>query len=114
MAERVYLHVGLPKTATTYLQTILWANRDVLEEQGVRLPGHSRRAHLWASRVVREHPAAQTEASPRQHGAWDRLRADIAEWHGTALISHEFFAAASTEQAARMVSDLAPRRSTSS
>ena len=51
MAERVYLHVGLPKTATTYLQTILWANRDVLEEQGVRLPGHSRRAHLWASRV---------------------------------------------------------------
>ncbi len=58
MAERVYLHVGLPKTATTYLQTILWANRDVLEEQGVRLPGHSRRAHLWASRVVREHPAA--------------------------------------------------------
>ena len=39
MAERVYLHVGLPKTATTYLQTILWANREVLEEQGVRLPG---------------------------------------------------------------------------
>ena len=43
MAERVYLHVGLPKTATTYLQTILWANRDALEEQGVRLPGSSRR-----------------------------------------------------------------------
>ena len=39
MAERVYLHVGLPKTATTYLQTILWANRDALEGQGVRLPG---------------------------------------------------------------------------
>ena len=57
MAERVYLHVGLPKTATTYLQTILWANREVLEEQGVRLPGDSRRAHLWASRVIREHPA---------------------------------------------------------
>jgi hypothetical protein len=99
MAERVYLHVGLPKTATTYLQTILWANRDVLEQQGVRLPGHSRRAHLWASRVIRGHPAATEEASPRQHGAWDRLRADVAQWHGTALISHEFFAAASTEQA---------------
>ena len=59
MAARVYLHVGLPKTATTYLQTILWANRDALEQQGVRLPGGSRRAHLWASRVIREHPASR-------------------------------------------------------
>jgi hypothetical protein len=108
MAARVYLHVGLPKTATTYLQTILWANREALQNQGVRLPGHSRRAHLWASRVIRDHPAATEEASPHQHGAWDRLRADVAEWHGTALISHEFFAAASTEQATRMVSELEP------
>jgi len=108
MAERVYLHVGLPKTATTYLQTILWSNREVLEEQGVRLPGYSRRAHLWASRVIRGHPAATREASPHQHGAWDRLRADVAHWRGTALISHEFFAAASAEQSARMVSELAP------
>ncbi len=108
MAARVYLHVGLPKTATTYLQTIMWANRDALEQQGVRLPGGSRRAHLWASRVIREHPASLDPATPRQHGAWDRLREDVAGWPGTALISHEFFAAASTEQAARMVSDLAP------
>ena len=108
MAARVYLHVGLPKTATTYLQTILWGNRDALEAQGVRLPGHSRRAHLWASRVVREHPAALAHPSPREREAWELLCADVAEWRGTALISHEFFAAASTEQAARMVSDLHP------
>jgi len=107
MAERVYLHVGLPKTATTYLQTILWANLDVLQEQGVKLPGRLRRTHLWASRVVREHPA-YVEASERQRESWNRLRDEIADWHGTALISHEFFAAASTEQAARMVSELAP------
>ena len=107
MAERVYLHVGLPKTATTYLQTILWANLDVLQEQGVKLPGGLRRTHLWASRVVREHPA-YVEASERQRESWNRLRDEIAEWHGTALISHEFFAAASAEQAARMVSELAP------
>ena len=31
MAARVFLHVGLPKTATTYLQTILWGNRELLE-----------------------------------------------------------------------------------
>jgi len=108
MAARVYLHVGLPKTATTYLQTILWGNRDALENQGVRLPGASRREHLWASRVIREDPPFLEKASKHQRGAWDRLRADAARWDATALVSHEFFAAASAEQAARMVSDLAP------
>ena len=48
------------------------------------------------------------KSSEHRLGAWDRLVADVAEWEGTALITHEFFAAASPEQAARMVRDLAP------
>ena len=36
------------------------------------------------------------------------MRADVAAATGTAIISHEFLAAASAEQAARMVADLAP------
>ena len=107
MAARVFLHVGLPKTATTYLQTILWTNRPLLEEQQVRLPGTARYEHLWATRIIREDPAFEN-ANEHRRSAWERLRADVAEWPGTALISHEFFAAASTEQAARMVADLAP------
>ncbi len=47
MAATVFLHIGLPKTATTYLQTILWGNREVLEQQGIRLPGPERRFHYW-------------------------------------------------------------------
>lgn len=107
MAARVFLHIGLPKTATTYLQTILWANREVLEQQQVRLPGAERREHLWATRTVREDPT-QEKSSRRRREAWSRLREDIDAWSGTALISHEFFAAASAGQAARMVADLAP------
>ncbi len=107
MAARVFLHIGLPKTATTYLQTILWGNRDALERQGLRLPGAERREHLWASRVVREERALDT-ANERRRGIWDRLRADVTQWPDTALISHEFFGAASAEQAQRMVADLAP------
>lgn len=107
MATRVYLHIGLPKTATTYLQTILWNNREVLEDQKLRLPGAERRAHLWASRIIREDPMVE-QASDLRKGTWDRLRNEIAEWPGDAIISHEFFAAASQEQAARMVADLAP------
>ncbi len=105
----MYLHVGLPKTATTYLQTILWSNRSVLEGQEVRLPGRARRDHLWASRAIRETADQQQQRrSEQQRRAWERLRDDVAAWPGTSIISHEFFAAASAEQAARAIVDLAP------
>lgn len=107
MASRVYLHIGLPKTATTYLQTILWGNREALRAQGVLMPGEARHDHLWASRIVREDPLFRSSREHRLQ-AWQRLRDDVAAWEGVAIISHEFFAAASPEQAQRMVSELAP------
>ena len=38
MARRVYLHIGLPKTGTTFLQTTMWHNRRQLEAAGLPLP----------------------------------------------------------------------------
>jgi len=35
----VYLHIGEPKTGTSYLQNSLWSNRAGLAAQGVVLPG---------------------------------------------------------------------------
>lgn len=107
MAERVYLHIGLPKTATTYLQRILWEHQDQMRGEGLLLPGAARREHLWASRIVRNEAfdASVTEA---QSTAWDRMLLEMADWPGRALVSHEFFAAASAEQAQRVVEQLAP------
>jgi hypothetical protein len=107
MARSVYLHIGLPKTATTYLQTICWAARDQMRADGVLLPGRERRDHLWASRMVRD-DARAARRSERERTAWDRLRAELADWSGTGLVSHEFFAAASADQARRMVAALEP------
>ncbi|MEX0429372.1 hypothetical protein AB3X52_17270 [Nocardioides sp. DS6] len=109
MADEVFIHLGLPKTGTTYLQTILWNARDQLRADGLLLPGQERRDHLWASREVREDPNLH-RLPARAATAWQRLRDEIAVWSGRALISHEFFAAASAEQAARMVDALAPAR----
>lgn len=106
MSQRVFLHVGLPKTGTTYLQTLLWHNRDVLRRQGVLLPGDSARQHLWASGVVREDPKLERRSPEAKH-AWDRLVADINAWEGTAIVSHEFFASASATQAEGAVAALA-------
>ncbi|GAA1501745.1 hypothetical protein [Nocardioides humi] len=107
VSRRVFVHIGLPKTATTYLQTIVWASRDRLREDGVLLPGLGRFDHLWSSRIVREDPRLP-KATEEHRTAWERLRAEIAAYDGDALITHEFFAAASAEQAARMAEQLAP------
>ncbi len=107
MAEKVFLHLGLPKTGTTYLQTVMWADRERMREQGVLLPGRERRDHLWATRIIREDPHLATY-DERVRESWGVLQQEIAAWEGTALISHEFFAGAAPEQAARMVAALAP------
>ena len=75
MAATVFLHIGLPKTATTYLQTILWGNEAVLAEQGLLLPGPERRYHYWCTRIVRGDAAFAERANPRQLAAWDTVRA---------------------------------------
>jgi hypothetical protein len=105
VASTVFLHIGLPKTGTTYLQTILWNNRGELRRQGVLLPGFGPRQHLWASGVVREEPNLENRHVDAPH-AWDVLTREVNAWDGTAVISHEFFAGASPEQASRAVAAL--------
>jgi hypothetical protein len=105
VVDRVFLHIGLPKTATSYLQTIVWSNRDRLRQAGVVVPGSTRTDHLWASREVRDDPH-QHRAPERHRTAWTRLQRELASSSGTGLISHEFFAAASGRQARDLVAAL--------
>lgn len=99
----VYIHVGAPKTGTTFLQEILWANRDRLADEGVLLPGRQVE-HFHATLGVREisldrHPGAAPDA-------WEQLAAQALAWDGRAIISHELFAGASEEQARRALEAL--------
>ena len=102
--RRVFLHVGLPKTGTTYLQDALWANKQVLRERGLLLPG-ARRRHLLASLEVREDPGLARRPGDTAH-PWQDLVAEAQQWPGDVLVTHEFFAAASVEQVRRVVADL--------
>lgn len=107
MAERVYLHIGLPKTGTTYLQGVLWDNRDRVRRDGVLLPGDGHREHLWAALDLqgRKKLARRGRRAP---GSWGRLRDELAAYDGTGLVTHEFFCGASAEQAERAIAELAP------
>ena len=100
----IYLHIGGPSTGTTYLQDALWAHRDRLADRGLLLPGR-RRWHLLASLEVREDPGLANRPGRVEH-PWRDLVAEVAQWPGDALISHEFFAAASEDQVRRAVADL--------
>lgn len=102
---RVWLHVGLPKTGTTYLQHVLWENKPALRAHGVLLPGATRRRHLLASLDVREDPKLARRPGDVAH-PWQDLVEEIRRWGRDAEISHEFFAAASTPQVQRIVDDL--------
>lgn len=100
--RRAFLHIGLPKTGTTYLQHVLWGNRDRLRRDGVFLPGFGHREHLWAALDLQERPrlAKRHRKAP---GSWQRLVDEALGRDEDVLLTHEFLCGASAEQAARAV-----------
>ncbi len=107
MTERVYLHVGAPKSGTTYLQQVLELNRSELAQAGVLVVGSSQVERIHASMVVREDKRLE-KLPPRAHQAWARLVEQIRAWEGpVAVLSYELFAGATTGQAERALGDLA-------
>jgi hypothetical protein len=100
----VLLHVGCPKTGTSYLQDVLFRNQFVLREHDILYPADRFDAHFLAALDLMTLPwgGIETEAV----GAWDRLAEQVREWHGTSIISHEIFARATPTQVERALASL--------
>jgi hypothetical protein len=105
-APRVCLHIGEPKTGTSYLQSLLWSNRARLAAQGVVLPGYDHHDHNRASRDVREAPRAPSDPADPWVGDWDVLIGQALRAGGTALISDEILAACNPRQTDRALRSL--------
>jgi hypothetical protein len=103
---RVYLHIGEPKTGTTFLQDALWANRARLAAQGLQLPGYSDRDHSRASRDLRQARRPLSDPADPWIGEWDVLAGQALRARGPAVISNELLAASSPQQAERAVRSL--------
>lgn len=100
MARRVLLHVGTPKSGTTYLQSLWWHHRDALAERGLLLPGEGIGDHFHAASLVTERTEVTERLSGPQRRIWDDLLEHVRQWGGTALVSHELFARATAGQGA--------------
>ncbi len=104
MAQRVYLHVGTPKSGTTYLQAGLWQNRDALRDLGLLFPGRGPFDQNRASIVVRN--GRHLPDRKRTPKLWQRFVAETAAFDGTVVLSNEWYLAASQEQIAAAVDQL--------
>jgi hypothetical protein len=105
--REIYLHVGPPKTGTTYLQEVLWRNRERLVAADLTYPGSRRVDHFHAALDLRGIAFGGYE-NPQTVGAWDRLvaRASTART-SRVVISHEVLAGAAEDQIARIAEDFA-------
>ena len=104
MTRRVLVHVGAPKTGTSFVQDILFTHRDELRNLGILYAGDRHDAHFLAALDLMELPWGGLERDAS--GAWDRLAAQVREWDGTAIISHEILGTASRLQVARALESL--------
>ncbi|HWU21855.1 MAG TPA: DUF6752 domain-containing protein [Nocardioides sp.] len=106
MTRTLYLHVGSPKSGTTYLQRILDANREVLARGGVLVVGDAQVDRVQAALQLRQDPRWEKLPEDRRD-MWGTLVAEIRDWKGdAAVLSYELFSAASAEQARRALADL--------
>jgi len=105
---RVFLHIGEPKTGTTFLQQVMWRNRSELAAQGVVLPGHHPQDHYRASQDLRNIPKLASDPAGSWTGEWEILARQAQQAARVAVISHELFSAVDAEQANRAVRSLEP------
>ncbi|MGA8848156.1 MAG: hypothetical protein WB471_16195 [Nocardioides sp.] len=96
MTRRCFLHVGSPKTGTSYLQNVLWQSRDALATQGLELP-LQRNDHFFLTLQLRGTYAPRVDP-PRAADVLDRLEAALGRGTSDVLITHELLSVVPQEQ----------------
>ena len=104
---RVVLHVGLPKTGTTYLQAVLAHHRDALREAGVLYPFVRPQAMFLGAVEVRGSREKFGLSAEDVAGTWQALCDRVLAHEGTSVISHEILGGAAPDEIAAALAPLA-------
>ena len=105
MAQPLFLHVGLPKSGTTFLQGLMANNRNRLKQGGYIYP-FIRRETMFHTAVElrRQHERWGLEPAAID-GTWQLVLDRIRGFHGSGIVSHELLAAATQGQVQRVARD---------
>lgn len=110
MSRRVYLHIGAPKTGTTYLQDRLRLNARTLAAHDVHFPhrGPGGDAPMFHFRAALDLLGQDWGGEPgHAEGSWDALVRRIKRLEGTVVVSHEILAPAQASHIARAKASIA-------
>jgi hypothetical protein len=88
---RVFLHVGVPKSGTSFLQATLRANADRLAEQGVWYPTQQHRGLFHAALELTGNHPGWGVPQQRVDGSWAALCRQARRRGGTSVFSNELF-----------------------
>jgi hypothetical protein len=88
---RVLLHVGVPKSGTSFLQATLRANADRLAERGVWYPTQQHRGLFHAALELTGNHPGWGVPQQRVTGSWAGLCAQARRRGGTSVFSNELF-----------------------
>lgn len=104
----VLLHIGLPKSGTTALQTAAAGRRRELRHAGVRYPGVGINQRLALSAAIGREATGSSRSA--RASDWRGLVAEVKRARERVLLSYELVCAASEREAAVIVRDLGPER----
>lgn len=106
----VFLHIGAPKTGTTYIQERLAENARELADRGVHFPSKSTFVPppLFHFRAALDLMGQDWGGEPgHAEGSWPAMVRQVRRRSGTIIISHEILATADQETIERVMKDLA-------
>ncbi|MFL6100001.1 MAG: hypothetical protein ACJ71T_08625 [Actinomycetales bacterium] len=108
--DAVLAHVGMHKTGTTAIQSVMTSLRHELRPAGVTYPG-SREAHHVEARSLTQAPLGwqSSPVPPPDPSLWDQFVATVHGTPGRVVFSSEFFTGADQSAIRRMAADLGDR-----
>lgn len=106
--DPIYLHVGMPKTGTTYLQEFLWTNRKKLARHGLLYPADRPGRQFKAVLDLRGTGFAGND-TPDVAGSWALVTDEAKAWHSRSVISHEIMAGLPPSKVEEAIASFAPR-----
>jgi hypothetical protein len=103
---RAVLHVGLPKTGTSFVQGTMRANREALAARDVHLPEAEGERLFLAVLYLTDRSQTWGRSGERGRKQWSSVAAEVRGRAGTTVISSETLCLATDEQIARILGDL--------